>query len=61
MENQVTNNNDEIEIDLGEIFHLILSRLGVIILSGIILGVISIIGTMLLSLHSMNLPRRSWC
>ena len=46
MENQVTNNNDEIEIDLGEIFHLILSRLGVIILSGIILGVISIIGTM---------------
>ena len=47
MENQVTNNNDEIEIDLGEIFHLILSRLGVIILSGIILGVISIIGTML--------------
>lgn len=41
MENQVTNNNDEIEIDLGEIFHLILSRLGVIILSGIILGVIS--------------------
>ena len=38
MENQVTNNNDEIEIDLGEIFHLILSRLGVIILSGIILG-----------------------
>ena len=25
MENQVTNNNDEIEIDLGEIFHLILS------------------------------------
>ena len=46
MENQVTN-NDEIEIDLGEIFHLILSRLGIIILSGIILGVISIIGTML--------------
>lgn len=47
MENQVTNNNDEIEIDLGEIFHLILSRLGLIILSGIILGVISIIGTRL--------------
>ena len=59
MENQVTNNNDEIEIDLGEIFHLILSRLGLIILSGIILGVISIIGT-ILSLHSMNLLRRSW-
>ena len=32
MENQVTNNNDEIEIDLGEIFHLILSRLGLILL-----------------------------
>ena len=46
MENQVIN-NDEIEIDLGEIFHLILSKLGIIILSGIILGVVSIIGTML--------------
>ena len=46
MENSMKN-NDEIEIDLGEIFHPILSRLGVIILSGIILGVISIIGTML--------------
>ena len=47
MENQVTNNNDEIEIDLGEVFHLVISKLGVIILSGIILGVLSIIGTML--------------
>lgn len=47
MENQVINKDDEIEIDLGEIFHLILSKLGIIILSGIILGVVSIIGTML--------------
>ena len=47
MENQVTNNNDEIEIDLGEVFHLLISKLGVIILSGILLGVLSIIGTML--------------
>lgn len=47
MENQVTNNNDEIEIDLGEVFHLVISKLGVIILSGILLGVLSIIGTML--------------
>lgn len=47
MENQVTNNNDEIEIDLGEVFHLVVSRLGVILLSGILLGVLSIIGTML--------------
>ena len=47
MENQVTNNNDEIEIDLGEVFHLVVSKLGVIILSGILLGVLSIIGTML--------------
>lgn len=46
MENQVTNNNDEIEIDLGEVFHLVISKLGVIILSGILLGVLSIIGTM---------------
>lgn len=47
MENQVTNNNDEIEIDLGEVFHLVISKLGVIILSGILLGVLSIIGTQL--------------
>ena len=47
MENQVTNNNDEIEIDLGEVFHLVISKLGVIILSGILLGGLSIIGTML--------------
>ena len=47
MENQVTTNNDEIEIDLGEVFHLVISKLGVIILSGILLGVLSIIGTML--------------
>ena len=47
MENHVTNNNDEIEIDLGEVFHLVISKLGVIILSGILLGVLSIIGTML--------------
>ena len=47
MENQVTNNNDEIEIDLGEVFHRVISKLGVIILSGILLGVLSIIGTML--------------
>ena len=47
MENQVTNNNDEIELDLGEVFHLVISKLGVIILSGILLGVLSIIGTML--------------
>ena len=47
MENHFTNNNDEIEIDLGEVFHLVISKLGVIILSGILLGVLSIIGTML--------------
>ena len=31
MENQTVNNNDEVEIDLGEVFHLLLSKLGVII------------------------------
>ena len=30
------NNNEEIEIDLGEVFHLLISKLGIIILSGII-------------------------
>lgn len=29
MENQTVNNNDEVEIDLGEVFHLLLSKLGV--------------------------------
>ena len=58
MENQVTNNNDEIEIDLGEIFHLILSRLGLIILSGIILGVISIIGTDVYKRQVQRHPRK---
>lgn len=38
--------NDEIEIDLGEIVHLLVSRLGVIILTGIILGLVAIMGTM---------------
>lgn len=42
------NNNEEIEIDLGEVFHLLVSKLGIIILSGIILGLVSIVGTMLL-------------
>lgn len=48
MESQVMNNNEEIEIDLGEVFHLLISKLGIIILSGIILGLVSIVGTMLL-------------
>jgi capsular polysaccharide biosynthesis protein len=47
MENQVIN-NEEVEIDLGEIFHLLISRLGIIILSGIIFGLVSIVGTTLL-------------
>ena len=36
MENQTVNNNDEVEIDLDEVFHLLLSKLGVIVLSGIV-------------------------
>lgn len=47
MENQ-TINNEELEIDLGEVIHLLLSRLGIIILSGIIFGLVSIVGTMML-------------
>ncbi len=46
MENQEINNG-EIEIDLGEIFHLLISHIGIIILSGIALGLVSILGTML--------------
>ena len=46
MENQVVN-NEEVEIDLGEVFHLILSRLGIIILSGIIFCLVAVGGTML--------------
>ena len=47
MENQAIN-NEEIEIDLGEVIHLLLSRLGIVILTGIIFGLVSIVGTMLL-------------
>ena len=48
MENQTVNNNDEVEIDLGEVFHLLLSKLGVIILSGIVFCLVAVMGTMLL-------------
>lgn len=40
--------NDEIEIDLGEIFHLVLNRSLIIILSGMIVGLLAILGTMFL-------------
>lgn len=48
MENQTVNNNDEVEIDLGEVFHLLLSKLGIIILSGIVFCLVAVMGTMLL-------------
>ena len=48
MENQTVNNNDEVEIDLGEVFHLLLSKLGVIVLSGIVFCLAAVMGTMLL-------------
>lgn len=47
MENQFTPSNDEIEIDLKEIFGLLLSKAWVIILSGITAGLIFIVATML--------------
>lgn len=47
MENQFTPNNDEIEIDLKEIFGLLISKMWVIILSGITAGLIFIVATML--------------
>ena len=40
-------NNDEIEIDLREIFSVLLSHLGIIILSGLVLGLVAIVGTKL--------------
>lgn len=36
-------NNDEIEIDLREIFSVLLSHLGIIILSGLVLGLVAIV------------------
>lgn len=48
MEKQRIEDNDEIEIDLGEIFHLIMNRLLIIILSGMIVGLLAILGTMFL-------------
>lgn len=47
MENQYNANNDEIEIDLKEIFGLIISKLWIIILSGITAGLAFIVATML--------------
>lgn len=47
MENQYTANNDEIEIDLKEIFGLILSKIWIIILAGITAGLVFIVVTML--------------
>lgn len=47
MENQ-TVNNEEIEIDLGEIVHLLLSKLWIIILSGVVFCLATVMGTMLL-------------
>lgn len=47
MENQYTPDNDEIEIDLREIFSLLISKIWIIILSGITVGLIAIVATML--------------
>lgn len=47
METMQQNNRDEIEIDLREIFSLIISKLGVIILSGVILALLTFLGTKL--------------
>lgn len=41
-------NNDEIEIDLWELFSVLMRHLGIIILSGLVLGMIAIAGTKLL-------------
>lgn len=48
MENQTVNNDEEREIDLGEIVHLLLSKLWIIILSGIVFCLATVMGTMLL-------------
>ena len=48
MENQTVNNDEEREIDLGEIVHLLLSKLWIIILSGIVFCLATVMVTMLL-------------
>lgn len=48
MENQTVNNDEEREIDLGEIVHLLLSKLWIIILSGVVFCLAAVMGTMLL-------------
>lgn len=47
MENQYTPDNQEIEIDLREIFRLLFSKIWIILLSGITIGLVSIVVTML--------------
>ena len=39
--------DDEMEIDLREIFSLLISKIGIIILSGVILALVAIVGTKL--------------
>ncbi len=47
MENNNTMNNEEIEIDLWEVFHLLLSKAWIIILAGITAGLLFLAGTLL--------------
>ena len=47
MDNQIVTANDEVEVDLGEIFSLLLSRIWLILLCGILAAAIAVIGTML--------------
>lgn len=47
MENQFTPNKDEIEIDLKEIFMLLLGKFWIILLSGITAALIFVVGTIL--------------
>ena len=52
MEQHNVQNNDEVEIDLLEVFYVLLDKIWAIILSGVLAA---------LSLHSMNLLPRCMC
>ena len=55
MEQQNLQDNTDIEIDVLELFHVLLNKFWIILLAGIIAGLAFIGGTILLLRHNMNL------
>lgn len=61
MEQQNLQDNTDIEIDVLELFHVLLNKFWIILLAGIIAGLAFIGGTILLLRHNMNLLQKCTC